>query len=221
MTDDINVKIIKENDVSQSDNYINFKIIIIGDSGVGKSCLLKRAVHNIFDDKYQATLGFEFLCMHYQVNEIKMKLQIWDTCGQETYKSLVQGFYRNTSLGLIVYDINNKDSYDGADFWIKDIRNHIQEEIPLFVAGNKNDLERKVLVEDAQLYVSSNRIKYFTECSAKKGENVKELFEEAAKCLYKQYIEYKSKNKKMSISEKKKIDLNKDDDLLKKKKKCC
>ena len=221
MSDDINVELIKENDVSQSDNYINFKIIIIGDSGVGKSCLLKRAVHDIFDEKYQATLGFEFLCMHFKVNEVKIKLQIWDTCGQETYRSLVQGFYRNTSLGIIVYDINKKETYDEAGFWIKDIRNHIKEEIPLFVAGNKNDLERKVPYEDAQLFISSNRIKYFTECSAKTGKNVKELFEEAVKCLYKQYKECKSKNIKSSVSEKKKIDLNKDDGLLKKKKKCC
>ena len=221
MSDDIEVKLINNTDVSQADNYLNFKIIIVGESGVGKSCILQRAVLNEFSDKYQATLGFEFLCMHFQVNEMKIKLQIWDTCGQETYRSLVQGFYRNTSLCLIVYDIQNKDSFKAVDVWIKDIKNHIKEEIPLFVAGNKNDLQREVPLEDAQLFTSSNRIKYFTECSAKLGRNVKEIFEEAAKCLYKQYKEYKSNNRNPSTSTKLKIDSNKDDALLKKKKKCC
>ena len=220
MSDDISIELLQDAQVSQLDNYINFKVIIVGDSGVGKSCLLKRAVQNRFEANYQATIGFEFLLMHFQVNELKIKLQIWDTCGQEMYRSLIQGFYRNTSLALVVYDINNIKTYDSLDIWLKDIRQHTEQDLPIFVAGNKNDLERDVPEEEAKLFINSNRIKFFTECSAKSGENVKEIFLEAAKHLYKTYVKYKSQNNLPTSSGKLKIG-NNNDELTPKKKKCC
>ena len=220
MSDNIKIELLQDAQVSQMDNYINFKIIIVGDSGVGKSSLLKRAVQNTFDGNYQATIGFEFLLMHFQVNELKIKLQIWDTCGQEMYRSLIQGFYRNTSLALVVYDINNKKTYDSLDIWFKDIRQHTEQDLPIFVAGNKNDLKRDVGEEEAKLFTTSNRIKYFTECSAKSGEKVKEIFFEAAKHLYKTYMNFKSQNKLPTSSGKLKIEDNKDV-FTPKKKKCC
>ena len=161
------IEILKDSQISQSDNFINFKIIIIGDSGVGKSSLLKRAVQNRFDESYQATIGFEFLLMHYKINELKFKLQIWDTCGQEMYRSLVQGFYRNTSLAIIVYDVNNPKSFEGLEVWLKDLRQQTEQEIPIFIVGNKSDMEKKVPTEDAKIFSTSNRTKYFAECSAR------------------------------------------------------
>ena len=148
----LNIEILKDSQISQSDNFINFKIIIIGDSGVGKSSLLKRAVQNRFDEGYQATIGFEFLLMHYKINDLKLKLQIWDTCGQEMYRSLVQGFYRNTSLAIIVYDVTNPKSFENLEIWLKDLRQHTENEIPVFIVGNKNDLERKVPTDDAKIF---------------------------------------------------------------------
>ena len=222
MSDDIKVELLQDSQVSQMDNYINFKVIIVGDSGVGKSSLLKRAVQNRFDGNYQATIGFEFLLMHFQVNELKIKLQIWDTCGQEMYRSLIQGFYRNTSLALVVYDINNKKTYDALEIWLKDIRSHTEEDLPIFVAGNKNDLKRNVQQEEAKIFTTSNRIQFFTECSAKSGEKVADIFFEAAKLLYKTYVKFKSQNKLPTSSGKLKIGDNNEDKLTpKKKKKCC
>ena len=136
------IELLNSYKISQSDNFINFKLIIIGDSGVGKSCLLKRAVQNSFETGYQATIGFEFLLMHFKVNDLKIKLQIWDTCGQEMYRSLVQGFYRNTSLAIIVYDISRRPSFDALDVWLKDLRQHTEADIPVFIVGNKMDLKR-------------------------------------------------------------------------------
>jgi small GTP-binding protein len=217
MSNDIKIELLDESQISQSDNFINFKIIIIGDSGVGKSSLLKRAVQNKFEEGYQATIGFEFLLMHYQVNELKLKLQIWDTCGEEMYRSLIQGFYRNTSLALIVYDITKKETFDALDIWLKDIRKQLVEDIPIFIVGNKNDLDHQVSSDDAKLYASSNRTKYFTECSAKSGQNVKEIFTEAAKYLYQTYKQFKSQNKLPATSERLKIDTQ----PVVKKKKCC
>ena len=216
------IEILKDSQISQSDNFINFKIIIIGDSGVGKSSLLKRAVQNRFDESYQATIGFEFLLMHYKINELKFKLQIWDTCGQEMYRSLVQGFYRNTSLAIIVYDVNNPKSFEGLEIWLKDLRQQTEQEIPIFIVGNKSDMEKKVPTEDAKIFSTSNRTKYFAECSARSGYNVKEIFNEAAKQLYESYKKYQSKNKAPANNrlklDKKEDDNNKDNT---KKKKCC
>ena len=216
------IEILKDSQISQSDNFINFKIIIIGDSGVGKSSLLKRAVQNRFDESYQATIGFEFLLMHYKINELKFKLQIWDTCGQEMYRSLVQGFYRNTSLAIIVYDVNNPKSFEGLEVWLKDLRQQTEQEIPIFIVGNKSDMEKKVPTEDAKIFSTSNRTKYFAECSARSGYNVKEIFNEAAKQLYESYKKYQSKNKAPANNrlklDKKEDDNNKDNT---KRKKCC
>jgi len=219
--DNITVDLLKESEISQLDNFINFKIIIVGDSAVGKSCLLKRAVQNKFDKNYQATIGFEFLLMHFKVNDLKIKLQIWDTCGQEMYRSLIQGFYRNTSLALVVYDVNRKETYDALDIWLKDIRDHTEQNIPIFIAGNKCDLQKAVSTEEAQVYSVSSRAKNFTECSAKTGQNVKEIFFEAAKYLYKSYKEFQGQNKLPSTSNRLKIGADDNNNLNEKKKKCC
>ena len=218
--EDIKIELLHDSQISQTENFINFKIIIVGDSGVGKSSMLKRAVQDKFDASYQATIGFEFLLMHFKVNDLKLKLQIWDTCGQEMYRSLVQGFYRNTSLALIVYDVNQKKTYDALDIWLKDIRQHTEQELPIFIAGNKSDLEKVVPSEEARIFAVSNRTKYFTECSAKNGYNVKEIFYEAAKYLYKTYKQFKSQNK-LPTTGRLKIDAEKNKSLDSKKKKCC
>ncbi len=88
-------------------NYydLNFKLILVGDSGVGKSCLSIKATKNIFQNNYCATLAFEFYSINVKINDKIIKLQIWDTCGQEIYKSLIRNFYRNSSLAIIVYSI--------------------------------------------------------------------------------------------------------------------
>ena len=213
----MNIKLIQESQVSNTNDYTNFKVIIIGDSGVGKSSILKRAVKNTFDDNYQATIGFEFLLMHFIVNDFKIKLQIWDTCGQEMYRSLVQGFYRNTSLAVLVYDISRKETYEGLDIWIKDIRARLDPQVPIFIAGNKYDLEndRKISSKDAQEFSKNRRTKYFTECSAKTGYNVENIFYEVAKYLY-NIREELGKDKNSN-----KLKIGENNEQFKKKKKCC
>ena len=195
MSDDIKIDLLVNSQISQSDKFINFKIILVGESGVGKREILNRAVQNKFDGNYQATIGFEFLLMYFKVNELKIKLQIWDTCGQEMYRSLVQGFYRNTSLAIMVYDINKRKTFDNLESWIKDIRQNTEIDLPIFIVGNNSHLEREVQLEEAKVFAVSNRVIYFTECSAKTGDNVKEIFFEAAKCLYKTYKEFGLKYK--------------------------
>ena len=215
------IQFIPESEVQNAIEFINFKIVIIGDSGVGKSSILKRAVNNKFDANYQATIGFEFLLMHFKINDLKIKLQIWDTCGQEMYRSLVQGFYRNTSLAVIVYDISNIQSFKGLDIWIKELKEHNNEEIPFFIAGNKNDLEneRQVPNNEAKEFSVSRRAEYFTECSAKTGYKVGDIFEEVAKYLYNAC----KKSGKDKIPKTNKLKINNEDakNNNKTKKRCC
>lgn len=85
---------------------LSFKLIVIGDSGVGKSCLTLKATKNLFETSYSATVGFEFFTFNVKINDKVIKLQIWDTCGQEIYRSLITNFYRNSSLAMMVYSID-------------------------------------------------------------------------------------------------------------------
>ena len=175
---------------------LSFKIIVIGDSGVGKSCLTNKATKNIFEESYNATVGFEFFSFNIKMNEKIIKLQIWDTCGQELYRSLITNFYRNSSLAIMVYAINNKDSFDNIDVWLKELRTHSNPDAKVFLIGNKIDLdtERKVLKEEGENYSNENKLNLFMESSAKTGFNAQKIFIEAAKILYEDYLKYQDKN---------------------------
>ena len=187
-SENIKVNLISEQEIKDKDSTINFKLIIIGDSGVGKSCLLRRAVQNTFTTDHTATIGFEFLLMYYEVNGVQLKLQIWDTCGQEMYRSLIQGFYRNTALTIMIFSLDNFDSFSNLKKWLGDVRTNSEKDQPVFVVGNKYDLDdRKVNYEDAKMFVEQNGLYDYIETSAATGYNIRELFNEVAKCLFKIY----------------------------------
>ena len=191
--DDFKIEILPD-DYTQYD--LSFKIIVIGDSGVGKSCLTNKATKNIFEESYNATVGFEFFSFNIKMNDKIIKLQIWDTCGQELYRSLITNFYRNSSLAIMVYSINNKDSFDNIDVWLKELRTHSNPDAKVFLIGNKIDLEneRKVQKEDGENYSNENKLNLFLESSAKTGFNAQKIFVEAAKTLYEDYLKYQDKN---------------------------
>ena len=174
---------------------LSFKLIIIGDSGVGKSCLALRATKDSFEKLYSATIGFEFMTFFIRVDGKAIKLQIWDTCGQEVYRSLISSFYNNSALAIIVYSIDNDESFNHLEFWLNELRNKGNPDINIFLIGNKVDLEdnRKVTKEEAIDFVDNNKIKLFLETSAKTGFKAKNIFIEAAKVLYEQHLKYKDR----------------------------
>ena len=182
------------NDYTQYD--IAFKVIVIGDSGVGKSCLSNKATKNIFDESYNATIGFEFFVFNIKLNEITIKLQVWDTCGQELYRTLITNFYRNSSLAILVYEINSKQTFENVDMWLKELRSHANPDVKIFLIGNKVDLEdqREVDTKTGEIYSKKNKINLFMESSAKTGFNAQKIFIEAAKILYEDYGKYKKIN---------------------------
>ena len=171
---------------------LSFKIIVIGDSGVGKTCLSNKATKNTFDDSYNTTIGFEFFSFNIKMFEKVIKLQVWDTCGQELYRSLITNFYRNASLAIMVYAINNKDSFDNIDVWLKELKIHSNPDSKVFLIGNKIDLEneRKVNREQGEEYSNQNNFSLFMESSAKTGFNAQKIFIEAARILYNNYLKY-------------------------------
>ena len=122
---------------------LSFKIIVIGNSGVGKSCLSIKATKNIFENNYLATVGFEFFSFNVKLDDKVVKLQIWDTCGQEIYRSLITNFYRNSSLAIIVYAIDDRQSYQDIEVWLKDLKTYSNPDIKVFLIGNKTDMEEK------------------------------------------------------------------------------
>ena len=175
---------------------LSFKIIFIGDSGVGKSCLTSKAVKNTFEDYYQATVFFEFLTYNLKLNDKVIKMQIWDTCGQEIYKSLITNFYRNSSLAIVTYSIDNRESFQHAENWLNDLRSQANPDVRIFLVGNKADLEeeRKVNKEEGEKYKADQNLDYFMETSAKTGYNAKNVLMEAAKVLYRDYLTFEQKS---------------------------
>ena len=185
----------KEQNNEDSSQYdLTFKIIIIGDPGVGKSCLTARAVNDKFESEYSPTIGFEFLTYSVKIKDKIIKLQIWDTCGQEMYRSLITNFYRNTSLAMMVYSIDSRESFEHINIWLKEIKIHSHPDVIIILIGNKSDLEeeRKVTYEEAKKFKEENKLLYFEETSAKNGINSKEIFYESAKILFKEHLKYSS-----------------------------
>uniref|UniRef100_A0A1B6E9J6 Ras-related protein Rab-14 n=1 Tax=Clastoptera arizonana TaxID=38151 RepID=A0A1B6E9J6_9HEMI len=158
-------------------SYI-FKYIIIGDMGVGKSCLL----HQFTDKKFMAdcphTIGVEFGTRIIELADgEKIKLQIWDTAGQERFRAVTRSYYRGAAGALMVYDITRRSTYNHISSWLTDTRNLTNPSTVIFLIGNKRDLEdqRDVTYEEAQQFALENGLT-FVEASAKTGEKVEEAF---------------------------------------------
>ena len=199
----------------------SFKMIVIGDAGVGKSCLTNRAAKDKFISNYSPTIGFEFLSFSTNIDNKIVKLQIWDTCGQEVYRSLISNFYRNSSLAVLLYAIDNRESFINANNWLKELKGQASPDVKIMIVGNKCDLEeeRKVSIDEGKEFKEKNNLNCFMETSAKTGENAKNAINEAAKILYRDYLDHKIKG---SITENEKKGKNLGDKSnIKDSRKCC
>jgi small GTP-binding protein len=173
-----------------------YKIIWIGDSGVGKTCLLTKALKNFFDEELKSTLGFEYHNITININDKKILLQTWDTCGQESFKCIVNMFYKRAKLAILVYSIDNRKSFEGINFWLNELRINSGDNTKLILIGNKNDLDdqREVSYEEGKNFSQLNGFNFFSETSAKEGEAPLEVLTKAAEILYN--YEKESKNGK-------------------------
>ena len=155
------------------------KYIIIGNSSVGKSNLLLKFAHNKFLDEYQATIGVEFGAKNVEIDNKIFRVQIWDTAGQENFRSITRAYYKNSVCALIVYDINNEDTFDSVQSWIQECKLQTPKTVTMVLVGNKCDLECKVDRNKAKELAEENKMLYF-ETSAKTGKGVDELFKKSA-----------------------------------------
>ncbi len=189
---DLNCQILSDDSPSFD---LSFKIIIVGDQGVGKSCLAIKASRNYFEDFYSPTVGFEFVSFNVRVQDKIIKLQIWDTCGQEVYRSLISSFFRSASLAIVVYSIDTEDSFNNIEKWLNDIKTQSNPDIKIFLIGNKADLEdkRRLTKEQGEQLCRDHKLAYFMETSAKTGFNVQNVFIQVAKELYLQHEEIKNR----------------------------
>ena len=163
-----------------------FKIILIGDSGVGKTNILSRYVNNTFSESTKSTVGVELGCKIEEINNTKIKIQIWDTAGQERYKSITNTYYKGSKGALIVYDISRKESFKNVDKWIGDLKEYGEENACILLIGNKCDLEndRQVSIDEVTKKAEQYKIG-FCETSAKNAKNIDYAF----KTLIKQISE--------------------------------
>ncbi|XP_051524156.1 ras-related protein Rab-35-like [Myxocyprinus asiaticus] len=193
-----------------------FKLLIIGDSGVGKSSLLLRFADNTFSGSYITTIGVDFKIRTVEINGEKVKLQIWDTAGQERFRTITSTYYRGTHGVIVVYDVTSAESFVNVKRWLHEINQNCDDVCRILV-GNKNDDPGSKVVEtnDAQKFAEQMGIRLF-ETSAKENVNVEDMFNCITELVLKARKESVAKQQQQQQSEV--VKLNKSS---KRKKKCC
>lgn len=175
--------VIKETNEENEDYSV--KVVIVGDSSVGKTNLLNRYVSHEFTKDSRATVGVELLYKTFNINGKIIKLHMWDTAGQERFKSITSAYYKGAKGCMIVYDITNRDSFNHIDKWYKEIKSQGGVNINIIICGNKSDLEseRKVSFDEGLEVAKQNNV-FFIETSALSSMNVDEAFMHLIKIIY-------------------------------------
>ncbi|NXK00925.1 RAB5B protein, partial [Corythaixoides concolor] len=167
----------RPNGQSQGSKICQFKLVLLGESAVGKSSLVLRFVKGQFHEYQESTIGAAFLTQSVCLDDTTVKFEIWDTAGQERYHSLAPMYYRGAQAAIVVYDITNQETFARAKTWVKELQRQASPSIVIALAGNKADLAGKRMVEyeEAQAYADDNSL-LFMETSAKTAMNVNDLF---------------------------------------------
>eukprot|EP01091_Cochliopodium_minus_P005992 TRINITY_DN1587_c0_g1_i4.p1 TRINITY_DN1587_c0_g1~~TRINITY_DN1587_c0_g1_i4.p1 ORF type:complete len:214 (+),score=52.51 TRINITY_DN1587_c0_g1_i4:20-661(+) len=176
-----------------------YKIVILGDSGVGKTSILSKYSRDEFNMDTKSTVGVEIATRNILVDNVSITAQIWDTAGQERYRAITKVYYRGVRGALLVYDITQKSSFESIENWLKDLKegnNTPQEELVIMIIGNKSDLNsaREVTTSEAKKF-AENKGLFFFETSASDSSNVQEAFQKIVSEIYLQSIQSKNKLK--------------------------
>ena len=191
-----------------TDAELVYKILLLGDSEVGKSCFLMRYSDNIFVENYITTIGLDYKLKYVQLDSGEtIKVQLWDTAGQDRYRTIAKNYYKGSHGILLLYDITKENSFENIREWVQNIREEVYEKAIIFLIGNKIDKknERKITTEQGQKLAAEYNLPFF-EASAKSGENVEEIFKNLYKKISEVYVDMqKEKGGKLNSNAKKKI----------------
>jgi small GTP-binding protein len=164
-----------------------FKVVFIGDQGVGKSSLVSRYVTSSFKTDYLPTIGANVVAKEYSYEGRVITLIIWDIAGQDMFTKIRDKYYAGGSMAVLVYDVTNRDTLEHATFWLDDMKKATRSNLPVILVANKIDLNRVVRKEDGEKLAREIKAK-LVETSAKTGENVRKLFDELVKLLALEYM---------------------------------
>ena len=208
-----------------NDDIVNFdylyKYIIIGDAYVGKSNLLLRYANSQFKPEYQITLGAEFGSKTEKIGDLTYRIQIWDTAGQENFRSITRSYYKSSVCALVVYDISSRESFNSINTWIEACKNQATKTVIFILVGNKSDLEnkRQINKEEGEEKAKSFELG-FIETSACSGNNIDQAFDIMLKEVLKRYkVDNDINNEELEAGNGNNIELIKKNEN--KKKKCC
>lgn len=190
--------------MTEEDNQISFKFVLIGDSAVGKTAMCKKFCEDTFDEHQPQTVALEFGTRSIEIEGQRIKIQIWDTAGQERFHSITRAYFRSSTAIFLIYDVTNRDSFQHLSSWIEDAQRLSPLTSIKVLVGNKTDLvdgssennnetqksKRAVLTEEAQDYAKQNGLKFF-ETSALSGDRIDDTFIETAHDVYKKMVEGK------------------------------
>ena len=195
-----------------------FKVLLLGNSDVGKSSLILRYVDQVWSDTFVPTIGVDFKVKTLELQNKQIKMQIWDTAGQERFRNVISSYFRGAHGILLIYDVTNRDSFKNLESWLIEIEKNASENVLKILIGNKNDLvdDKEIKTEEGQAFANRNGMQ-FIETSAKENTNVTEAFESLAKLM----MEFNSEKKAPTTkNDKKALSASAGKDL-KTKKKCC
>ena len=167
-----------------------FKLLLIGDSGVGKTCILFRFSDDAFNTTFISTIGIDFKIKTIELRGKKIKLQIWDTAGQERFHTITTSYYRGAMGIMLVYDITNSKSFDNIAKWLRNIQEHANEDVEKMILGNKCDMEDKRVIpkERGEAIAKENGVR-FLETSAKTNVNIDKAFMDLSESILDKTIE--------------------------------
>ena len=176
-----------------------FKVLLLGNSDVGKSSLLLRYVDSVWNDAFVPTIGVDFKVKTLEINNKRVKMQIWDTAGQERFRTVVSTYFRGAHGILLLYDVTNRDSFKNLESWLIEIEKNAKEKVLKILIGNKCDLgeDREITIEEGKAFALRNGME-FMETSAKMNTNVTEAFETLGKLM----IEFNSKSNNLTQNSK-------------------
>jgi small GTP-binding protein len=179
---------------------LTIRLLMIGDSSVGKTSILTKYVTDEFNPQFQTTIGVDFQIKHIKANNKTIKLQLWDTAGQEKFKAVITSYFRNTHGALVVYDVTNKESFINIKKWIEDINKYCSKDVNIFLIANKIDIERwrVITTEEGRALAKKYNILYF-ECSAKSGQNIENIYNNVATIISKTMVINEMVNKTNTI----------------------